>query len=183
MSENVVSSVTQIPSIAEGVIQTQSQSVQSTARNEPVQSQSQPNSSVQPTRRLKRDRSSKHVTLSVDETGREILTCNFCQNVIHVGGEMASCEKVTSNACFTIPEEEEEEEEEEAETAVRNVKARLVQEREESRKEALDALDDINEALDDINECLAPTEKLLLGVMKDLVKLVFSGVKSYSKSK
>ncbi|KAJ0717235.1 hypothetical protein HanPI659440_Chr13g0521301 [Helianthus annuus] len=114
MSENVFSSVTQIPSIAEGVIQTQSQSVQSTARNEP-------------TGRLKRDRSSTHVTLSVDETGREILTCNFCQNVIYVGGEMASCEKVTSNACFTIPEEEEEEEEEEAETAVRNVKALLVQ--------------------------------------------------------
>ncbi|MFS7925793.1 hypothetical protein Hanom_Chr04g00289271 [Helianthus anomalus] len=168
MSENVFSSVTQIPSIAEGVIQTQSQSVQSTARNELVQSQSQPNSSA-------------HVTLSVDETGREILTCNFCQNVIHVGGEIASCEKVTSNACFTIPEEEEEEEEEEAETAVRNVKARLVQE--ESRKEALDALDDINEALDDINECLAPREKLLLSVIKDLVKMVFSSVKSYSKSK
>ncbi|KAJ0483537.1 hypothetical protein HanIR_Chr13g0665881 [Helianthus annuus] len=55
-------------------------------------------------------------------------------------------------------------------------------EKEESRKEALDALDDINEALDDINECLAPREKLLLGAMKGLVELVFSGVKSYSKS-
>uniref|UniRef100_A0A251V3L5 Uncharacterized protein n=3 Tax=Helianthus annuus TaxID=4232 RepID=A0A251V3L5_HELAN len=68
-SGDVFSSITQITSIADtvkGTIQAQSQSVQSTARKEPIQSQS--NSSVQSTaRRLKRN-----------DKGREILTPKVC---------------------------------------------------------------------------------------------------------
>ncbi|KAM0037125.1 hypothetical protein Hdeb2414_s0014g00434621 [Helianthus debilis subsp. tardiflorus] len=67
-SGDVFSSITQITSIADtvkGTIQAQSQSVQSTARKEPIQSQS--NSSVQSTGRLKRN-----------DKGREILAPKVC---------------------------------------------------------------------------------------------------------
>ncbi|GJX26932.1 hypothetical protein Tco_0233228 [Tanacetum coccineum] len=69
-------------------------------RKEPIQakSQSQSNSSRQSTEKLKRDRASAYATPSVDENGREILVCNFCQSVIRVGGE-----KETSDVKVEIP--------------------------------------------------------------------------------
>ncbi|GKC99938.1 hypothetical protein Tco_1170213, partial [Tanacetum coccineum] len=98
-----------IPSIVDTgkePIQAPSQSVQSTTRKEPIQSQSNLMSI-----RLKRVKKSKYVTLSVDEKGRDVLTCNHCQNVI---------KKVSPEVCFTIPEEEE------VEIPSQNVKARTV---------------------------------------------------------
>ncbi|GJZ51473.1 F-box domain containing protein [Tanacetum coccineum] len=115
-SGDVFSTFAQIPSIVDTgkePIQARSQLVQSTAPKEPIQSQS----NLMP-RRLKRVKAFKYITLSVDEKGRDIITCNHCQNVIHVGREKASCKKVPE-VCFTIPEEEE------VETS-RNVKARTV---------------------------------------------------------
>ncbi|PWA93783.1 hypothetical protein CTI12_AA067470 [Artemisia annua] len=117
-SGDVFSTFAQIPSIVDTgkePIQARSQLVQSTAPKEPIQSQS----NLMP-RRLKRVKAWEYITASVDEKGREIITCNYCENVIYVGREKASCKKVPE-VCFTIPEEEEEE----VETS-RNVKARTV---------------------------------------------------------
>ena len=71
---------------------------------EPIQAQSQS------TRRLKRNRASAYATPSVDEKGREILVCIFCQSVIRVDdGEIASSEKETSEGHLTVLEEGKEE--------------------------------------------------------------------------